>query len=141
MAEESVEYKARRVRQSRAFGKAQSRAEAYARDPQRLVELVDSATSKARRKRGKLATIWTRLKAGLRMMAAYARGQWREIPISRLLLLIAAMIYFVMPLDAVPDFIVGLGILDDAALLAWVLGKLSPWIDAFMAWEVEQGKD
>jgi uncharacterized membrane protein YkvA (DUF1232 family) len=39
--------------------------------------------------------------------------------------LFAALAYFVMPFDAVPDFIAGLGFTDDAAVLAMAVGLVS----------------
>ena len=39
--------------------------------------------------------------------------------------LIAALAYFVSPIDVIPDFIVGLGYTDDAAVLAMAIGLVS----------------
>lgn len=39
--------------------------------------------------------------------------------------LLAALAYFVTPVDAIPDFIAGLGFTDDAAVLAMALGLVS----------------
>ncbi|HWA31618.1 MAG TPA: YkvA family protein [Rhizomicrobium sp.] len=39
--------------------------------------------------------------------------------------LFAALAYFVMPIDAIPDFITGLGFTDDAAVLAMAIGIVS----------------
>jgi uncharacterized membrane protein YkvA (DUF1232 family) len=39
--------------------------------------------------------------------------------------LLAALAYFVMPVDAIPDFVAGLGFSDDAAVLAMALGLVA----------------
>ena len=44
------------------------------------------------------------------------------------LTLLAALAYFVMPVDAVPDVILCLGFTDDAAVLAAVLRTLGPHV-------------
>jgi uncharacterized membrane protein YkvA (DUF1232 family) len=36
--------------------------------------------------------------------------------------LLAALVYFIMPTDLIPDFVAGLGFTDDAAVLATVMG-------------------
>ena len=36
-------------------------------------------------------------------------------------MLVASVAYFVMPIDLIPDVVVGLGYVDDATLLAWTL--------------------
>ncbi|GAF77036.1 unnamed protein product [marine sediment metagenome] len=43
-------------------------------------------------------------------------------------MLLAALAYFILPLDIVPDLIVGLGFADDAALLTAVVGLVSAHI-------------
>ena len=40
-------------------------------------------------------------------------------------ILFAALAYFVLPFDAIPDFIAGLGFTDDAAVLAMAIGLVS----------------
>ncbi len=42
--------------------------------------------------------------------------------------LLAALAYFVVPTDMIPDFIVGVGFTDDAAVLATALGALAEHI-------------
>jgi uncharacterized membrane protein YkvA (DUF1232 family) len=40
-------------------------------------------------------------------------------------ILFAALAYFVLPFDAIPDFVAGLGFTDDAAVLALAVGMVS----------------
>ncbi|RMO67298.1 hypothetical protein ALQ27_103559 [Pseudomonas syringae pv. delphinii] len=49
--------------------------------------------------------------------------------------------YFLSPLDAIPDWIPGLGMLDDIAVLAWVTKHLSDELDAFRAWRAQQSPE
>jgi uncharacterized membrane protein YkvA (DUF1232 family) len=52
--------------------------------------------------------------------------------------LIGAIVYFVNPFDAIPDFIPVIGYLDDAAVIGWVMKTLKDEIERFRAWEVEK---
>jgi len=45
-----------------------------------------------------------------------------ETPVAAKGMMLAALAYFVLPTDAVPDFIAGLGYTDDAAVFAAMLG-------------------
>jgi uncharacterized membrane protein YkvA (DUF1232 family) len=129
------ESQAQRVQGSRSYHRARSKAAEYVNDPQRLNELVRKAGRKADAKKGPLEDIWAQLTACFRLIRAYAKGAYREIPWSSLVMLVAAIVYFVMPVDVLPDFLVGLGLLDDAALLGWTIRTLGAEIDAFAAWE------
>ena len=40
-----------------------------------------------------------------------------------------------MPLDLIPGFILGLGLIDDGALLGWIRSSLEDGIDHFTEWE------
>lgn len=130
--------RAARIKASRSFKKAKSKAEEYVNDAEKLNHLLDDAANKATDKLGALATIWTQLSACLRLLRAYAKGTYREIPWYSLVMIVSAVIYFVMPIDLIPDFIVGFGLLDDAALLGWTVKTFSSDIDKFLAWEAEQ---
>lgn len=70
-----------------------------------------------------------------RLIKAYATGEYREVPWKTLLLIVAAVIYFVNPLDLVPDIIPLTGLTDDFAVLLWVYNSVSNEIEKFLAWE------
>ena len=58
------------------------------------------------------------------------------------ILVIAALGYFISPLDLIPDVVAGLGLLDDGMILGWVLKKvtssISPEIKAEAKAQVEK---
>lgn len=124
-----------RVRASRAYARATSRAQEYIDEPEKLKSLAAAAGRKAEVRSGPLAAVIKPLKDALRLVLAYAKGSYREISWRSLLILVAAVVYFVMPVDLVPDFILGLGLLDDAAILAWTLRTLNQDLERFLAWE------
>lgn len=128
---------AKRTKDSKSYEKAKSKAEEYAKDPEKLNDLIDNASKKASAKKGPLDAIWGQLMACFRLIRAYAKGTYREIPWYSLVMLVASVIYFVMPIDLIPDFIVGLGLVDDATLLGWTVQTFSSDIDAFTEWEKE----
>lgn len=55
-----------------------------------------------------------------------------------MMLVVAALLYFVSPIDAVPDFLVGIGLLDDAAVLAFLYKTIKEEIDHYMEWEEKE---
>ena len=75
-----------------------------------------------------------------RMTKAYALGQYREIPWKTVLVMLAAFLYFINPIDLIPDLIPGLGLTDDFSVLLWVYNSISGEVEKFVTWEKSQVK-
>lgn len=73
-----------------------------------------------------------------RLLKAYITGKYREIPWKTLLLVTAAILYFVNPIDFIPDWIPGLGLTDDFGILVSVYASITTEIDKFLTWEKAQ---
>ncbi|HET9418757.1 MAG TPA: YkvA family protein [Chthoniobacterales bacterium] len=118
------------------FAHALSSAKAYVRNPERLRDLVTEGTRKAlflphETFKGTLVY----LHAMLRLMRAYYRGEYRAVPMTTLLIIVAALIYLLNPLDMIPDWIPGLGFIDDAFILTLAARRTREVIEQFLAWE------
>lgn len=125
----------KKIKDSALFAKARNKAAEYATHPAKLIKLVEEAAKKAESRKGPLAEVWTFLMACFRMLKAYAKGEYTNIPWQSLILITASIIYFVMPVDLIPDFILGPGLIDDAALLGWTLKAVKSSVDSFAEWE------
>lgn len=129
-----------RVQESSAFSKANSKAGEYANDPNKLNALIDKALKKAGSiQTGLFSEFRDSLSACFRLLRAYTRREYTKISLQSLLLIIASIAYFVMTFDLIPDFIIGLGYLDDAALLAWTMKAVKSDMDNFRMWEAGRG--
>ena len=62
------------------------------------------------------------------LAAAYYCAVDGETPVKVKLVLFAALGYFVLPVDAIPDVLTGLGFTDDATVLATALGLVGAHI-------------
>jgi uncharacterized membrane protein YkvA (DUF1232 family) len=113
------------------------RATQYAKNPDKLKDLTTKARQKAESagRSGPLKDLWESMMALLRLIRAYAKGEYRQVPAQSLVLIVAAVLYFLTPLDVIPDFIFGLGYLDDAAVIAWVINTVKSVLDDFLRWE------
>lgn len=70
-----------------------------------------------------------------RLLQAYARGEYRTIPWKSLLLIVAAIVYFINPIDILPDLMPMVGLTDDFAVLFMVYKSVGDDIDRFLQWE------
>jgi len=75
------------------------------------------------------------------LCVAWWRGEYRAISPKALVTVVAGLLYFVSPLDAIPDWLLGVGFLDDIAVLGWVLKTVSDELDAFRAWRQRQSPE
>ena len=123
------------------YRSAYRRAKRFARAPGSLNSLLDKARRKARAKQLYLREVWDSLLACMRLLRAYASGAYRDIPWASLISIIAAVIYFVNPADLIPDILFHFGLIDDAALIGWVLTAVKSDIEAFLAWEQQQASE
>jgi len=60
--------------------------------------------------------------------AAYFCAVDTETPIHVRGALLAALVYFIIPIDMIPDFLAGLGYTDDASVLAMALALVSGYV-------------
>jgi uncharacterized membrane protein YkvA (DUF1232 family) len=70
-----------------------------------------------------------------RMTMAYASGRYRAVPWKTVMIILAAIIYFLNPLDLIPDFVPFMGLTDDFGVLVWVYNSVSTEVDKFLSWE------
>lgn len=75
------------------------------------------------------------------LLNSYKNREYREVPMGTLVAIGAALIYFLSPVDFLPDFIPGLGFLDDAAVIAFCWKKVEEDIQEYLAWRRETGRE
>jgi uncharacterized membrane protein YkvA (DUF1232 family) len=71
----------------------------------------------------------------MRLLRAWKAGVYRGLSPRTVLACIGALVYLVSPVDLVPDFIPGIGFLDDAVVLGLVLQSLAQDLAAYRVWE------
>jgi uncharacterized membrane protein YkvA (DUF1232 family) len=130
----------KRIVRGSFFAGLLNRAAQYLSNPDKLRDLLTKARTKADStgSGGPFKYLWDSLMTFLRLIRAYVTGEYREISWQSLTLIVAAILYFVIPIDLIPDFLVGVGYVDDVAVLAWVIGVVSPELEAFRRWEASR---
>lgn len=121
--------------------KTRIKAEAYLRDPEKAKKLLEDAGKKAKgfeKNLGPMGEVWSYLTALFRVLKAYIGGRYKDIPWGSIVLVAVALLYFVSPLDIIPDAVAGLGLVDDAAVIGFVASQIKSDLDAFLAWEIAQ---
>lgn len=70
-----------------------------------------------------------------RLVGAWAKGEYKNVPKKVIFLGVSAIIYFLMPFDLIPDFVPVSGYIDDAAVVGYVIKSTGEYLENFRIWE------
>ncbi len=123
----------------RIFQQLRDQAEDHVNNEIKQQELMENADRKIARLRrgGMISNLLEDIKVLFEMVKSYMRGEYRDVPLETIIAIIIAIIYFVMPVDVVPDFIPG-GFFDDALVFTFVLNSIRGEIDVFRGWKINK---
>lgn len=122
------------------FNRALRQATALSGKPARILKLVIQLSSKIRHvnwNEVKGSEITSKFFLISRLLKAQAAGKY-QLPVRVIIILLAAIIYFINPIDLIPDFIPGLGLTDDLSVLTWVYRIAADELERFEEWEMEK---
>ena len=108
-------------------------AERLINEPDKLDEALCRIEEKLR-ELPKFGNVLAMIPVLVMMVRSYVRGEYTAIPAGTIVSVVAALLYFLAPVDAVPDFIPGTGFADDAALLAFCLKQVMDDVDLYKDW-------
>ena len=122
---------------STTFDKATLKAESVIKNPRERSKLLDAAARIISSGKYALQISGVAGKTGtlIRMVRCTASREYLDTPWQTIILITAALIYFVSPFDAIADFLPVIGFVDDAAIITAVFASLSKDIEKFTTWE------
>lgn len=65
---------------------------------------------------------------------SYIKKEYTKMPLGSLIAIVASLIYIFTPIDIVPDFLPGVGYLDDAAVITTCLKLVSSDLEDYKKW-------
>jgi uncharacterized membrane protein YkvA (DUF1232 family) len=72
------------------------------------------------------------------LLLAWWRGEYPGISRKAIVSVVASLLYFLSPVDLIPDWMIMFGFIDDLAVLAWVGRTWKHELGAFRAWREAQ---
>jgi uncharacterized membrane protein YkvA (DUF1232 family) len=99
-----------------------------------LARRLRDVESAVRRGKAALKDLVGQIRLLFQLVSDYARGRYRAIPWRSVAMAAAALTYLANPLDLIPDYLPGIGCLDDALVLRLVIGALRDDLADYQRW-------
>lgn len=103
-----------------------------------LEKLSNKVYQKAEQAVQNYADTAVRIMTVSRLLRAWRKKEYRDIDKSSIFIAVVILLYYVNPIDLIPDFIPVIGGLDDLILLGFLLKVIDKEIEKFITWEQQQ---
>ena len=117
------------------FEQFKNRASKLLEDKDKIQTTLKRAFDKAMQNEEPIAEVFHDLKLLLSLIKDYMSGAYREIPYGSIVAAVAAILYFVSPIDFIPDFIPVVGLVDDVFVIGFVLKKIHSDLEKYEKWK------
>lgn len=113
----------------------EKKAEKIITNADKTSKLINDAMEKVNKiSKGPVEEIWDNLLVFFDLMSDWLKGNYRNVPIGSIIMIVASIIYFLTPFDIIPDFIVGLGYIDDMSIISYTFRQIQTDIDKYQVW-------
>ena len=112
-------------------------AEELLKQPEK-VEILLQRIEKKLKKIPKVGDTLAMVPIMVSLIRSYIRKEYNKAPVGSIIAIVSALIYLATPVALIPDFIDGLGIVDDAAILGMCYSLVSDDIKEYEEWRNEK---
>ena len=130
--------KSKRLLAKRFYKLMRKRAVKVLKNPVRTKKMIDTARHKSEENKGPLTQVWNELQMMFNLVRDWRKGNYTQVPTGSILAIAGAILYFISPIDAIPDFIPIGGYLDDAYILKLVFDQVQSDVQGYRKWKSEQ---
>lgn len=113
----------------------ESQAQGMMKNPRRRENLLKAVALKAASNKNSLGDAKEQAVLLAEFVKAWYKKEYRHVSKGTIMSILAALIYFVSPIDVVPDFLVGIGLVDDIAVLGFAYKRIAKDLEKFKAWK------
>lgn len=118
------------------FSKSKKEAENMINDKENSQEKLDQVYKKAQKiKKGPIKRILDDINLMIELVKDWINKEYNNIPYGSVIAIFGGLIYLVSPIDFIPDFILGVGFIDDAFVLAMVLKQVKADLEKYKKWK------
>ncbi|RYG15415.1 MAG: DUF1232 domain-containing protein [Chitinophagaceae bacterium] len=120
------------------FKKSETKASVILNNKNKASETIKEALGKAVTNKGALEGVWEKMILLFAIAKDYVNGDYTEIPKRSIVAILGGIIYFLSPIDIVPDFVPVLGFIDDVFVLNLVYKQVLKDLEKYKIWKDAQ---
>jgi uncharacterized membrane protein YkvA (DUF1232 family) len=110
----------------------------YLKDRKKAMGLLKEATKRTKSEQGRIESFKNQLLLLIDVFQDWISGNYRHISYKTISTVVIGILYFVVPTDVIPDFLLGAGLVDDAAILAFIFKQIGNDLDLYKEWKNNQ---
>ena len=122
------------------FKKSESKASVILKDKAKAGDTIKEALGKAVPNTSDWEGVWAKMLLLFAVAKDYVNGDYTEIPKRSIVAILGGLIYFLSPIDVVPDFVPVLGFIDDVFILNLVYKQVIKDLERYKIWKDSQLK-
>lgn len=122
------------------FRKSENRATVILNDKSKANKTIKDALGKAMTNKGALDGVWEKMVLLFGVAKDYVNGDYTEIPKRSIVAVLGGIVYFLSPIDVIPDFVPFLGFFDDIFILNLVYKQVLKDLEKYKEWKDSQVK-
>lgn len=115
--------------------KATNKAQHLIDNPDEAKKILNDAIKKADNVKGPFEKIWQELQLMFGVIRSWLKGEYREIPVGSIIAILGALVYFLSPIDIIPDVIPGVGYIDDVFVIGLVINQVRADLYKYKNWK------
>ena len=122
------------------FEQFKRRAAKLLNNKYKIEETLKHGFQKATENEGAIAEVFNDLRLLFSLVKDYISGAYREIPYGSIVAAVAGILYFVSPIDFIPDFIPVIGYIDDVFVISLVFRQIHSDLERYHEWKRRQSR-
>ena len=118
------------------------KASRYVNDPSKSYKLLYDVEKKMHEKYpdDPISKLKRNVKQFINLFRDWITGEYKDIPLNSIIMIAAGLLYFVVSVDIIPDWLIGLGFIDDATVLSLILKQIGSDIKKYNNWKKNKSK-
>lgn len=122
----------------KAINEYKEKAKEFIKDEKKINDICQKA-EKLLEKVPKVGNDLAEIPTLIQMLRSYYVKEYTDIPMTSIISIVGGLVYFISPLDIIPDSLPVVGWLDDAGVIYFILKAIRPDVEKYKAWQKQRG--